>query len=125
MATTPNLGLKKYGANGWREDGTCAAYHDANCDVIENTVIEIQNNITEVQENIQNIVIEGGGDASFTFVQTVASATWIVQHNLGKFPAVTVVDSSGHEVVGDISHSNPNSLTIFFSAPFAGSAYLN
>jgi hypothetical protein len=66
-----------------------------------------------------------GGDANFLFTQTVASATWQVQHNLGKCPSVTIADSSGHQVVGDVVHNSVNDLTVFFSAPFAGSAYLN
>jgi hypothetical protein len=66
-----------------------------------------------------------GGDVFFTFTQTVASATWNVRHNLGKCPAVSVVDSSGHQVIGDVSYENLDSLTILFSAPFAGAAYLN
>lgn len=67
----------------------------------------------------------GGSDASFVFAQTLASAVWQVQHNLAKYPAVTVVDSSGHEVIGDVVHNSSYDLTIQFSAPFAGSAYLN
>jgi hypothetical protein len=64
-------------------------------------------------------------DTFFSFVQTVASAAWVVVHNLGKFPSVSVVDSSGHLVLGDVQHNSANSLTIYFSAAFAGTAYLN
>ena len=71
------------------------------------------------------IAKSGTPDAFFPFVQTVASATWVVVHNLGKFPSVSVVDSSGHLVVGDVQHNSNNSLTIRFSAAFAGTAYLN
>ena len=64
-------------------------------------------------------------DVFFTFTQTLASATWNVQHNLGKYPSVSVVDSSGHQVIGDVAYNDLNRLTISFSAPFAGCAYLN
>jgi hypothetical protein len=64
-------------------------------------------------------------DAFFAFSQNVAAATWVVVHNLGKFPSVSVVDSSGHLVFGDVQYNSNNSLTIFFSAAFAGNAYLN
>lgn len=118
MGTTPNPGLYKFGQDGWRGDGTDAEKLDQNSDIVTQSV-------TDIYEKIQTVIIEGGGDANFVFVQNVASATWVIQHNLGKYPAVTVIDSSGHQVLGDVNHTNTNALTIFFSAPFAGSASLN
>lgn len=44
----------------------------------------------------------------------------IVNHGLNKYPAVTVHDSAGDEVVGEIVHTNNNRLTVVFSAPFSG-----
>jgi hypothetical protein len=66
-----------------------------------------------------------GQDVFFVFAQNVASAVWHVHHNLGKYPAVTVVDSSGHTVVGDVRYVSLNELRVWFSAPFAGNVYLN
>jgi hypothetical protein len=37
----------------------------------------------------------GGSDAYYRHVQSVAAAVWTVVHNLGKFPSVSVVDSTG------------------------------
>jgi len=62
---------------------------------------------------------------SYIHTQDVPLTTWIINHNLGSFPSVTVVDSLNHVVVGDISYNNSNMLTITFSIPFAGYAYLN
>ena len=64
-------------------------------------------------------------DANFVFTQGIPSATWNITHNLGKFCSVTVVDTSKQIVIGDITYVNNNSLTITFSAPFSGEAYLN
>lgn len=66
-----------------------------------------------------------GGDLNYTHTQATPSTTWIVSHNLGKFPSVTVVDSSGEEVEGDVMHDSANALRILFSAGFSGVAYLN
>ena len=57
--------------------------------------------------------------------QGVPSQVWTVQHNLNKRPSVTVVDSAGSDVIGNISYINDNELTITFNASFSGSAYLN
>jgi len=64
-------------------------------------------------------------DKNFIYQQLSASNLWTVNHNLGKFPSVTVVDSGGTMVIGDIVYVNTNSLTISFSTAFAGVAYIN
>lgn len=64
-------------------------------------------------------------DANFVFTQGIPSATWNITHNLGKFPSVSVVDTSNQLMYGDTEYFNENSLTITFSAPFSGKAYLN
>lgn len=57
--------------------------------------------------------------------QQVPLAVWILQHNLGKYPSVTTVDSSGEEVIGSVRHDDVNQVTITFSAAFSGSAFFN
>lgn len=57
--------------------------------------------------------------------QTVSSSTWNITHNLNKYPSVSIVDSSNEEVIGEVEHINANSLTVKFSAPFSGKAFLN
>lgn len=64
-------------------------------------------------------------EPTFVFNQTSSSSTWTINHNLQKFPSVTVVDSSGNVVMGFQTYSNNNQIVITFSAPFTGSAYLN
>ena len=43
-----------------------------------------------------------------------------VNHNLAKYPAITVHDSSGDEVEGTTTHIDINTSIIVFSAPFSG-----
>ena len=50
---------------------------------------------------------------------------WTIQHNLGKYPSVSVADSAGTEVVGDVQYIDKNKLSVVFTAPFSGKAYLN
>lgn len=64
-------------------------------------------------------------DRFFTFNQASASATWTIQHNLEKYPSVTVIDSANDIVYGNTTYTDENNLTITFSAPFSGKAYLN
>lgn len=65
------------------------------------------------------------GDLNFTYNQIAASASWNITHNLGKNPSVSIVDSGGNWVVGDVLYINNNELTINFNSAFSGTAYLN
>ena len=65
------------------------------------------------------------GAGTFTFTQASASSTWTINHNLDKFPGITVVDSSGNVVVGFETYNNSNQIILTFSAPFSGKAYFN
>tara|TARA_R110000822_G_scaffold59765_3_gene149365 strand:- start:685 stop:1401 length:717 start_codon:yes stop_codon:yes gene_type:complete len=64
-------------------------------------------------------------DKNFVFTQTVASNTWIINHTLSKFPSVSVVDSAGTEVFGQVQYISLSKITITFSSAFAGQAFLN
>ncbi|MBE2934950.1 hypothetical protein HPJ99_06840 [Anoxybacillus flavithermus] len=61
---------------------------------------------------------------SFIHEQLTPSSLWVITHNLNKYPTVTVTDSSGNVVVGDIKHTSLNTTEISFSAAFAGKAIL-
>jgi hypothetical protein len=62
---------------------------------------------------------------SHEHTQGSASNSWVIEHNLGFKPNVTVVDSAGNIVEGEITYTNSNSLTVSFQASFSGYAYLS
>lgn len=68
-----------------------------------------------------------GSDNSFRYVhdQGIPSSTWIVAHNLDGFPNVTVVDSAGTSVEGEVDYIDQNNIVLHFSAIFTGKAYLS
>jgi hypothetical protein len=66
-----------------------------------------------------------GGDLNFTYTQASTALVWNITHNLGKNPSVSVADSAGTWVVGQVDYINNNELTITFNAAFQGVAYLN
>lgn len=68
---------------------------------------------------------DAGIDAHYVHDQMIALKTWIVQHNLNKYPSVSVVNSANDVVIGDIKYDTVNQLTLVFAAGFAGKAYLN
>lgn len=52
------------------------------------------------------------------------SSTWIITHAIGGRPSVTVVDSGATVVHGDVMYNSNTQVTVLFSAPFSGYAYL-
>ena len=79
--------------------------------------------ITTVKEALDKLM--AGMYKSFVYEQALASNRWEVNHKLGRFPSVTVVDSAGTTVEGDIQYTDNNNVVIEFSAPFTGKAYLS
>jgi hypothetical protein len=64
-------------------------------------------------------------DLYYEYQQMAPAAIWTIVHNLNKYPNVSVVDSAGNWVIGDVAYVSGNILTVRFSAAFAGTAYLN
>lgn len=63
--------------------------------------------------------------STFIFEQAVSSSVWNIFHNLNKYPSVSVVDSSGNEIICEVVYNDLNNITIYTRAAFKGKAYLN
>lgn len=70
-------------------------------------------------------VLAPSADKHFAYEQAQPSDTWEIQHNLRKYPSVSITDTANTEVVGEVQYLDENSLRVTFSAPVAGYAYLN
>lgn len=80
--------------------------------------VTLTGNKTSAELNIE-------ADKTYTYTQATATQTWEITHNLAKYPSVTIVDSSGNIVIGEISYTDENNLTVTFMSAFSGKAYLN
>lgn len=67
----------------------------------------------------------GSGHETFTYDQIAPSNTWDILHNLNAYPSVTVIDSAGNKVEGNVQYISSNQLTVTFVSDFSGKAYLN
>ena len=80
---------------------------------------------------IYGIDLFAGSDVNFVHHQNSANTTWTINHNLGKFPSVSIKFSSSDEVYSNVGafagviYTNENSLTINLAAAESGYAYLN
>jgi hypothetical protein len=78
----------------------------------------------ELSEGVANLYFTVGR-VSYEHIQDEVSNTWVVAHNLGFKPNVTVQDSAGSIYEGEISYTTSDSLTITFSSAFSGKAFLS
>lgn len=70
-----------------------------------------------------NLVLPMAGQ--YVHNQLVSASTWTITHNLGYYPAVTVVDSGNNTVIGNVTYISENQLSVSFNATFGGKAYLS
>ena len=81
---------------------------------------------TEAESDFEYVDLGAAStNMAYTHNQISASREWLVCHNLGKHPSVTVVDSANTVVVGDITYLNTEELIIRFTSEFSGRAFLN
>lgn len=59
-----------------------------------------------------------------SFHQEAAASTWVITHSLGGKPQVTIVDSADTVVIGDVTYNSNSQITVSFTTPFSGYAYL-
>jgi hypothetical protein len=57
--------------------------------------------------------------------QGVPATVWNIQHNLGKFPSVSVINNNNVVINGEVTYIDNNNVQLNFSAGFSGKAYLN
>lgn len=132
---------------------TFSVYNGANAAITEQAIIDALGYIplqsvpniyrTSADQNLIDVTkvdkVEGKGlstndytdedkaKATETYIheQQVASKRWVISHPLEKFPSVTVIDTAGTVVVGDVEYVLNSLIIITFSAEFSGKVFLN
>lgn len=56
--------------------------------------------------------------------QPTPSSEWTINHELGGHPSVSVVDSAGTQVIGEVRYMSETQVIVSFTSPFSGYAYL-
>lgn len=82
--------------------------------------------ITRINLN-PSIVINNTTPSSFVFTQDCIQpeAIWYINHNLGYTPNLWAEDCNGDNISGIINIVDSNTITLTFSSPIAGKAYLS
>lgn len=74
---------------------------------------------------VTSIADSESADKNYIHIQSSASNTWVVTHDLNKYPSVTIVDSGNNTVVGEVEYTSLDVVTLRFNASFSGKAYFN
>lgn len=77
------------------------------------------------QEWLDSLAQTGGGVDRYYTQSFTVSDNVLVQHNLGKQPAVSIVDSAGDEVIGSVEYIDNAQVRVRFAAPFSGRVICN
>lgn len=120
--------LYSWDGNQWVSVGLNSVNTTKLNEAYDNTVrsIGVTNSPTDTTITLtteDNTQITTSFATSYIHEQTVGANQWIVNHNLNKYPKVTIVNDINVEVIGDIVYTNTNQVIISFSIPFVGKAY--
>ena len=75
--------------------------------------------------NVEDALILLRQQQGYTHIQSTAVSTWTINHNLGRYPSVTIVDSAGSVVLGSVAYLSTNLIEVTFTSQFVGKAFLN
>jgi hypothetical protein len=86
----------------------------------------VQNSTTNGNIKIDGVETQVYRHQTYVHDQAVANTLWIVEHYLGRYPSVTVVDVDGYVFVPDsIRYVSENRIEIGFTQNEAGKVFLN
>lgn len=98
---------------------------------VPNNVVIVEDTPNQViinQDAPNQVVVRSGGAAGntrrYVFTQASPVTTWTITHSLGGRPSVTVVDSAGTVVIGEVTYISDTQVTVEFTSAFSGYAYL-
>lgn len=67
----------------------------------------------------------GANGGGYVHSQASAEALWIINHNLGVRPSVSITETGGNELDAEVLHISLNQCHVVFNTPTAGLARVN
>lgn len=80
--------------------------------------------VTRINLN-PTIQINHSTTGTFVYVQEAPAYVWNITHSLGYIPNVFIQDTNGVDIEGIVDSIDVNTLSISFTSPVAGTAYLS
>jgi hypothetical protein len=115
----------KFGVFEW----TTSTQNSSNTDLYDVTVVHKGGNgsLEDEEDYLLSLLLFRFNDMDKhkAVPQSTPSATWSIEHGLNKKPSVTIVDSTGNKIIGQIEYDDANNVTINFGKTVSGYAYFN
>lgn len=116
--------------NQFKAIGLTDEQYDQLSEAYNRSVMSIDISSTTTNRNItltyrDETTISDSYEYAYIHDQSIPALSWVIDHNLNKFPSVTIIDTANSEIIGEVLYNNSNTLTLNFSASFSGKAFLN
>jgi Na+-transporting NADH:ubiquinone oxidoreductase subunit NqrA len=92
--------------------------------VYEDTPNQIIVNQDPPNQIVVRLSTISGNTRRHVHTQASVSNVWVINHALVGKPSVTIVDSADTVVVGEVTYNSNSQVTVTFTQPFSGFAYL-
>lgn len=76
--------------------------------------------VVEVTSAYRGPAGPSGGADEYEHSQSVAAVEWIVNHNLGEYPSITVLNTGGQIVDAAVINISVNQARVYFNTPQMG-----
>jgi hypothetical protein len=99
-------------------------------DVPNNVIVneDSANRVVVNQDSPNQVVVRLAANAGNTrrqvYTQGSPSLNWNITHSLGGRPSITIVDSAGTVVIGEVTYISDSQINVEFTSAFSGFAYL-
>ena len=87
--------------------------------------IEANFEVQDIQPIDVELTLDSAADKHFVFEQGIASDTWVIEHNLNKYPSVTVVDTAMNVFIPAVKYIDKNKCIVTMNGATKGKAFLN
>jgi hypothetical protein len=89
--------------------------------LISQTQVAGSGSFSDLKEQLNFLVTTS---ISYVYQQDTPSSEWVIEHNLGRFPKVTILDENKEIINAYVHYDSENQITIKFSEPVRGIALL-
>lgn len=81
--------------------------------------------VRATEDGITTSAVAVESDKNYVHIQSTDATEWLVKHNLKKYPAVMVLNTSDRIVTAEVQYIDTNSLYIRSDIAFSGKAVCN
>ena len=85
--------------------------------------VQADNTTYELDPSLNWVVF--GGNKEYVHNQSTPANVWSIEHNMGFYPNILIIDSTGEQVIGNTVFDSINKVTLSFSVAIFGKAYLS